>query len=218
MLPRETIHKTKVFFHKTLQNFKSFFSGGYQKLPRSFFFNPFSCGSANTRTYTTDQFYNEFYDQWLSDLNRIMKNDHNSIPGLKEPEMQSDAGAGSFVKSAKQSPIQSIHEEKAEENNNKMQSQLAGKKEDLCSQNMSGGGGAQVLAEKMKELEMMDVGDVEQVLDIQEALHYYSRLTSPVYLDMVDQFFVDIHSEFSAPQPSISINRPKGRLGSIRCR
>ncbi|PNY04491.1 ATP-dependent RNA helicase DDX11-like protein [Trifolium pratense] len=78
--------------------------------------------------------------------------------------------------------------------------------------------GVHELALKMKELDMNDSSDVEQVLDIEEALHYYSRLKSPVYLDIVDKFFTDIHSEFSVSQSSVSINRSKskGRFGSIR--
>ncbi|KAI4355644.1 hypothetical protein L6164_004394 [Bauhinia variegata] len=213
MLLRETIRKTKVFFNKTLFNFKSFFFGGYQKLPRSLSFNPFSCASSNALTYTRDEFYNEFYDEWQSDLNRIKKNGDYSISGsTKEPEI-SDAGTGSIVKFEKPSPVKDSHvgSGKAKEKKNKGHSQSAGKREGLCSS-----GGAQVLAQKMKELEMMDAGDVEQALDIEEALHYYSRLTSPVYLDIVDQFFVDMHSEFSAPQPSVRVKRQKERLDSIR--
>ncbi|KEH16561.1 hypothetical protein MTR_0147s0020 [Medicago truncatula] len=64
--------------------------------------------------------------------------------------------------------------------------------------------GAHVLAQKMKELDMMDSGDLEHVLDIEEALHYYSRLKSPVYLDIVNRFFIDINSDFTLPQPSVS--------------
>jgi len=79
--------------------------------------------------------------------------------------------------------------------------------------------GGNELAQKMKELEMMDTGDVEHVLDIEEALHYYSRLTSPVYLDIVDKFFTDMHTEFSVQESSVTAvkrSKSKGRLGSIR--
>ena len=81
----------------------------------------------------------------------------------------------------------SIHEERAQEKKNK------GKKEYLSSQNMNKK--AHVLAQKMKAMDMMDAGDLEHVLDIEEALHYYSRLKSPVYLDIVDKFFKDMQSE-----------------------
>lgn len=73
--------------------------------------------------------------------------------------------------------------------------------------------GVHELALKMKELEMNDSGDVEQVLDIEEALHYYSRLKSPVYLDIVDKFFTDMHSEFSVRNKH---SKSKGRFGAIR--
>jgi hypothetical protein len=58
----------------------------------------------------------------------------------------------------------------------------------------------------MKELEIMDVTDVEHVLDVEEALHYYSRLKSPVYLDIVDKFFINMYTEFSVPKASASTN------------
>ncbi|KAI4324743.1 hypothetical protein MLD38_030200 [Melastoma candidum] len=56
------------------------------------------------------------------------------------------------------------------------------------------------LARRMKELDMMDSdGDLEQVLDVEEALHYYSRLKSPVYMEIVDRFFMDMYNDFSTP-------------------
>ncbi|KAE9585869.1 hypothetical protein Lalb_Chr24g0395881 [Lupinus albus] len=65
--------------------------------------------------------------------------------------------------------------------------------------------GGKVLAQKMKELEIIKSGDIEHKLDIEEALHYYSRLTSPVYLNIVNKFFMDMNSEFSLLQPYVSI-------------
>lgn len=216
MLLRETIHKTKDFLHKTLKNFKAFFFGGYQRLPRSLSFNPFSCGvNGNARTFTRDQFYNEFYDQLQSDLNRFKRTDHsnNSLSDSMEkpPTMEDDAScAESFMSFQKKT-----HEERSK-SKHKGSSQN-GKKGDFKPQDMNNGGANNVLVQKMKELEMIDAaGDVEQVLDIEEALHYYSRLTSPVYIDIVDKFFVDMHSDFSTPQPSSSIKNSKGRLDSIR--
>lgn len=212
MLLRETVRKTKLLFHKTLRNFKSVLFGGYQKLPRSLSFNPFLGRSRNARTYTSDQFYNEFYEMLQSDLNRIRKGDGNSISRSREQPMEDAANTEILTKqSSKKSEDGVVLEEKR----NKGSGQL-GKKECLNSKSMNEG--AHDLAQKMKELEMMDSGDVEHVLDIEEALHYYSRLTSPVYLDIVDKFFTDMHSEISVPQSSISIknSKSKGRLGSIR--
>lgn len=51
------------------------------------------------------------------------------------------------------------------------------------------------MAKKIKELDMIiETGDIEQALDVEEALHYYSRLRSPEYLNIVDKFFDDLYS------------------------
>ncbi|CAK8574762.1 unnamed protein product [Lathyrus sativus] len=205
---RKTIHKTKSFFHKTLKNFRSFLSGGYQKLPRSLSFSPFLCNIDNAKTYTSDQFYNEFYDLLQSDLStmKVIANNNNTKSMSKEPAMEDAAKNGNFTCIAKQSPQKSTHDvtEKSKMNkSSSSQSQLRKK-------------GAHVLAQKMKELDMMDSGDLEHVLDIEEALHYYSRLKSPVYLDIVDKFFNEINSESIVPQPSISFKNSKERLAPIQ--
>ncbi|XWS69884.1 hypothetical protein CRYUN_Cryun03dG0002100 [Craigia yunnanensis] len=69
------------------------------------------------------------------------------------------------------------------------------------------------VAQKLKELEMMDMSNVDHVLDIEEVLHYYSRLTCPAYLDIVDKFFMDMYTEILGPPASPrSVNsRPKFR-------
>lgn len=210
MLLRETIRKTKVFFHKSLQNFLSFFSGEYQKLPRSLSFNPFLCRIGNARSHTSDQFYNEFYDLLQSDLSRIKMYGNNN---MVSSAMEDAASTGSFMCFAKQISPKNVHKEGAQEKKIKGSSHLR-KKEDLNSQNMNKK--AQVLAQKMKALDMMDAGDVEHELDIEEVLHYYSRLKSPVYLDIVDKFFMDIESEISVPKPCATHKPSKARLGPIR--
>ncbi|RDY04748.1 ATP-dependent DNA helicase DDX11, partial [Mucuna pruriens] len=207
MLLRETIRKTKVFFHKSLNNFCSFFSGEYQKLPRSLSFNPFLCRIGNASTHTSDQFYNEFYDLLQSDLNRIKMYGNNRFRSA----MEDAACNGSFMCFSKQSPQKSIHEERAQEKN-KGNSHLR-IKEDLNSQNMNKK--AHVLAQKMKALDMMDAGDLEHVLDLEAVPHYYSRLKSPVYLDIVDKIFKDMQSELPVPQPCACIKPSKARLGPI---
>ena len=197
---RKTIHKTKSFFNKRLKNFRSFFSGGYQKLPRSLSFN-FLCNMDNAKAYSSDQFYNEFYDILQSDLSTM-----KMFGKGKEPAMEDAARSGNFMCFSKQSPQRSANE-------GSVRSQLR-KTEDLNSQNMNKG--AHVLAQKMKKLDMMESGDLEHVLDIEEALHYYSRLKSPVYLDIVDRFFIDINSDLTLPQPSASFKSSKERLGPVQ--
>ncbi|XP_023515883.1 uncharacterized protein LOC111779922 [Cucurbita pepo subsp. pepo] len=82
------------------------------------------------------------------------------------------------------------------------------------------------VAKKMKELEKLDARDVDHALDIEEILHYYSRLSCPTYLEIVDKFFMDIFAEFCANPSSQQINpighessaglvRRKSRLGNV---
>ncbi|KAL9304469.1 hypothetical protein ACSQ67_021732 [Phaseolus vulgaris] len=212
---RQTFRKTKVFFHKSFQNFLSFFFGEYQKLPRSLSFNPFLCRIGNARAHRNDQFYNEFYDLLQTDLNRINMYGNNS---RSRSAMGAASCTESFVRFAKQRPQKSKIEERAQEKKKKKGSSHLKKKEDLNSQNMNKK--VHVLAQKMKAMDMVDAGDLEHVLDMEEALHYYSRLKSPVYVDIVDNFFMNIQSELSVSQPcaSSSIKPSKERLGSIRFR
>jgi hypothetical protein len=215
LLIRETIQKTNNCFYKTLQNLKAFFYGKYQKLPKPPSFNPFSCGSRGSRKdYQRDQFYIKFCDEWEASLDKA-KESYNisSLMASKEQRKEEDhACSGSFIKFAKQSPVKGRQEGVVEEKKNKESPQIG--KEESCSKNTNGEG--HVLAEKIKDLEMMETDDVEHVLDVEEALHYYSRLTSPLYLDIVDKFFMEMYTEFSVPQVSTSINSSKRKFGSIR--
>ncbi|KAL0010463.1 hypothetical protein SO802_005571 [Lithocarpus litseifolius] len=211
MLLRKTIYKTKILFQKTLENFQYIFFGGYQKLSRPASFSPFSRRSGKQKDHQRDQFYTNFCDEWEANLCKAKESYNNSIMATIDPKKEEDACGESFMKFAKQSPVDSIEEGVVKEKNK--ESPQIEKGEESCSKNMNGA--CQALAQKMKDLEMMGAGDVEQVLDIEEALHYYSRLTSPVYLDIVDKFFTDMYTEFSVPQASASINNSK-RLGSIR--
>ncbi|XP_022987886.1 uncharacterized protein LOC111485292 [Cucurbita maxima] len=83
-----------------------------------------------------------------------------------------------------------------------------------------------LVAKKMKELEKLDARDVDHALDIEEILHYYSRLSCPTYLQIVDKFFMDIFAEFCANpssqqtnpighQSSVGLVRRKSRLGNV---
>ncbi|KAL1203560.1 hypothetical protein V5N11_033420 [Cardamine amara subsp. amara] len=75
-----------------------------------------------------------------------------------------------------------------------------------------------LLAQKMKDLNMVDLRDVEHALDVREALRCYSSIRSPVYLDIVDNFFTDMYYEFSDPRTaaSASINGSRRKAGSFR--
>ncbi|KAF8044564.1 hypothetical protein N665_7874s0001 [Sinapis alba] len=73
-----------------------------------------------------------------------------------------------------------------------------------------------MLAQKMKDLNMVDLRDVEHASDVREALRCYSSIRSPVYLDIVDNFFTDMYYEFSDPRTSSSINGSRRKAGSFR--
>ncbi|XP_010098064.2 uncharacterized protein LOC21408861 [Morus notabilis] len=128
---------------------------------------------------------------------------------MKEEESACDEN---YLKLEEQNPVKNKKQGLKEKK--KIGSSRVGKAKEPNSRNTNATG--HVLAQKMRELEMIDAGDMEQALDIEEAIHYYSRLKSPVYLDIVDKFFVDMYSELSIPQASAKISNSKRRRGSFR--
>ncbi|CAN8270203.1 unnamed protein product [Cochlearia groenlandica] len=69
------------------------------------------------------------------------------------------------------------------------------KKPEACSSRSSSSRDCDTMEKKIKEMYMIDhTGDIEHALDVEEALHYYSLLRSPVYLNIVDKFFNDLYS------------------------
>ncbi|KAG5387117.1 hypothetical protein IGI04_038587 [Brassica rapa subsp. trilocularis] len=75
----------------------------------------------------------------------------------------------------------------------------------------------EMLAQKMKDFNMVDLRDVEHASDVQEALRCYSSIRSPVYLDIVDNFFTDMYNEFSDPLTTTSsIKGSRRKAGSFR--
>lgn len=144
-----------------------------------------------------DNFYKEFCEQWDTDDNNINQN----ITVSEKNDIESNR---SMINPQDQKPVAS--------------SSLEEQKDVGCSKNVSVVNQSNVMEQKMKELEMMDVKDEEHVLDIEEVLHYYSLLTSPIYQDLVDKFFTDMYSDFNLPQPPVrsnSLSRSKRRLGPL---
>ncbi|KAL9232079.1 hypothetical protein vseg_007225 [Gypsophila vaccaria] len=76
--------------------------------------------------------------------------------------------------------------------------------------------GAYLLAQKMKDLDMMEVEDVNHVLDVEEALNYYSRLSCPAYVDIVDRFFMDMYQDFLVPKSSVNLSSSSRRLCPLK--
>ncbi|CAL1378066.1 unnamed protein product [Linum trigynum] len=234
---RESIDKTKTFFQTTLLTLKSLLFGGYQKLPKPPFNNPFSCGTGFNPDHIADhEYYTNFCNELECDLEKVMKlktTNHKPIMAPKETpaapsreaHRQSTTCHVSPIKAVSTSPVKKPQKKhKDEKSTSKRSKKLGGEEEEQCSSKKQlkkkkmSNEESYALARKMKELEMIDVSDVEHVLDVEEALHYYSRLKSPVYLDIVDKFFTDMYQEFTIPhQASVaSVNSSRRRLASFR--
>lgn len=223
MLLRDSIQKTKNFFHKTVESLKSFIFVGYQKLSKPALPAPFSCTGNSRKKHQKDRFYTDFCNDWEAEagVEAAAKMRNNNAMTLKQQMKEEDECSGSSLNFSETSPVkknkkqtEGKDDEKKKKKKQVGSSQLSKGEEQYYYKRNGGEGYA--LAQKMKELEMMDVGDMEHVLDVEEAIHYYSRLKSPVYLSIVDKFFMDMYSEFSVPQATASINSSKRRFGSIR--
>lgn len=234
MLLRNSISNTKKFFQKTLQSFKSFFSGGsYQRIPKTPpHNNPCSYSTVgidmNAQTSFNnkglDKFYNDFNNQWDPDKEKAKKrNRKQMISSSSSSKQENNELHGNFMKFSKVSPVKNYQIQRREDyiyNHNKVKSIYEGKRssrqDESSKHNTRDQGRSYLVAQKLKELEMMDISNVDHVLDIEEVLHYYSRLTCPAYLDIVDKFFMDMYAEFFGPPVTPRSVNSKPRLHSLR--
>ncbi|XP_010249740.1 PREDICTED: uncharacterized protein LOC104592209 [Nelumbo nucifera] len=211
MVQGNPITKTKKFLRNTIQSFKSLFlsggGGGYERLPKSPPSNPFSCaGEDSIITHQSfrelDKFYTDFTKQWDSNQDKARKKNKKTAMATKEPMKEGDVYInGSFMKFVKQStPAKSKNEDRRKDNEKRSIIRANGgrKQGQSCSSGVRERG-SYLMAQKLRELEMMDVNDVDHALDIEEVIHYYSRLTCPAYLDIVDKFFMEMYSELFTP-------------------
>lgn len=148
--------------------------------------------------------YAEFAHQWDSGEGKARRQRRKKI-AIASPEItaqEKEIYSGSFMKFAKAKSV-NRNEMKRRKDDMKMISVHEGRRGEKtsCCEDMEEER-SYLIAQKLRELEMMDVGNVDHVLDIEEVLHYYSRLTCPAYLDMVEKFFMDICSEFFSPSAS----------------
>ncbi|KAE8700649.1 RAD3-like DNA-binding helicase protein isoform 1 [Hibiscus syriacus] len=213
----ESIQKTKNLFHKSVDNLKSFISLGYQKLCKQTLPDPFPCSGRSRKKDRKDRSLPDFSYNWEVGLevSKTRNNDAIVATSVTEEMRDEDECGGSLMNFSDTSPEKKVKESGGKEEKKRVRSSKVSKGEEQYYYKRNGDG-SYALAQKMKELEMMDVGDMEHVLDVEEALHYYSRLRSPVYLSIVDRFFMDMYSELYLPPASASINRSKRRFGSIR--
>ncbi|OIW15987.1 hypothetical protein TanjilG_04522 [Lupinus angustifolius] len=184
------IRTTKKFFQKTIKNFKSFFSSSYyEMLPKTPPYNDhFSYSVAATSVKNMDNNNNTSYmelenfynDQWDSEKDKETKrrNKNKAALMLSSPTNQNNE----VYKKKNQ-----VYKREECENQNKKKNFF-------------------MVEEKLRELEMLDINNEDHVLDIEEILHYYSRLTCPAYIEIVDKFFMQMYSELFGLAWPCSVN------------
>ncbi|CAN4098353.1 unnamed protein product [Withania somnifera] len=179
MLLKKTFQKTKNLFLKTLHNLNSFLFRSHHKLPKVCHFNPFFSRS-NRIPSSIIQELDDFYRDFSQQLEHCIQNE------VPERKCTGEESANNTMKD--QIQRRTCCEDKLGD--------------DLLRATSKG----EILAQKMKELDMMDEEDLDQMLDIKEVLYYYSHLKCPVYLDIVDRYFMDIYNELSLPQTFTNVN------------
>ncbi|GAV82127.1 hypothetical protein CFOL_v3_25580 [Cephalotus follicularis] len=208
MLLRNSIYTTKKFLQKSLESFKSLIScGGYQKLPKTCPYNnsfPYSAGlDMNTQLNHKDleKFYTDFTDRGDYDKDKVKRRIKEKA--ISSPPKQEQETRESSVKNYNIEREKDHHHHHHRRRHNcdyKMKNVYERKRvEDSCSSKGTSEGSTSLVEQKLKEIEKMDVSNVDHVLDIEQVLHYYSRLTCPPFLDIVDKFFLDMCAEFLEP-------------------
>ncbi|KAL3532444.1 hypothetical protein ACH5RR_005965 [Cinchona calisaya] len=201
MLLRTAFSNTKKFFQKTVESFKSFLSGGYERLPKNSPCSSFPCGGGGIHHQLKD-------NQSYKELDKVVYTSNSTsqiqLWDVVETEKQFFKGK-SKKKSEASTPekgYDQVDDQIKEKKNYSKKKKIVydGKIYENISSNqkilmMRDQERRFLVAKKLKELEMLDNGNVEHVLDIEEVLHYYSRLTCPAYVDIVDKFFMDMYSE-----------------------
>ncbi|OUZ99950.1 hypothetical protein BVC80_9069g66 [Macleaya cordata] len=216
MLLRNTFSNTKKFFSKTFQNFKSLVSGGgYQRLPKTPPFNDHHHQYFKTHQSFRefDNIYTEFSNRssWedQSDQNKTIKKrnkkkttlimDHEKEPMMNNHAEEEEVYNGSFMKFANnQNPVteEDIEKQKKQRSSSHGSTGRYQGVNDDQTERIREQGRNNLVKQKMKELVMMDMRNMDHVMDVEEMIYYYSHLTCPVYLDIIDKFFMELYSEF----------------------
>lgn len=196
--------------HRTVEPIKDLLLGGYQRLPKASSFLGLACREPKIyESFLTHQSsHSDFYVESMKESGQLNKpNDDNSAQTESAPagdgRVREDIMViGSFLnfgnirngrlvdKSGGGEGMGSIDIRKNLDGSDKMKSEipspsassnLAELKAEACA----------IFEQRLKEM-VMEHDDPQDWLDIQEFLYYYSRLTCPFYIDMVNNFFMDI--------------------------
>lgn len=197
MVLKRSIHQVKNVFHRSLLNIKSLVSKRYNQLSRAPSFKSMPSSNKNRKMQQVDNLYR--------DISEESETDHDEVVEAKKSSVTK-----SIPKDSNLSNRRSLRSN-AEKSVGKTTREVRVKEEKKIGQRRGC-----ILAEKIKELEMVDAYDDDHIMDIEEALQHYSLLTCPAYQDIVDNFFMNMYSEFLLPEPSASINNSMRRLHSMR--
>ncbi|KAL5729257.1 hypothetical protein ACHQM5_002232 [Ranunculus cassubicifolius] len=187
MLFKGTISSTKRFFKTTIQSFKSLLSGGYERLPKSSPFNPLSC--AGIGDLKTRRSFKELDSFSADTTNQRELNEEKNKNKVNED-------LGKF-----QQEVWKVEPPKLKcplRGRNIKNGQKCSSKGERNSHPQTTEEG--MVLRRLKQLELMDKSNLDHALDIEEVLHYYSQLTSPAYLEIVDRFFMQMYSDIFHPQ------------------
>lgn len=164
---RSSLSSTRKLFQRTIQSVKSLFSEKttYQRLPKLPPFKSFSCQSYRE----LDRFYSEFTNQW--DNERDVQD--NVVDVLSTSELEQ---------------LRNDHNNNDEKKDSRLIADEEMSEKDVIQRRC-------LVTEKLKDLEMIDSDNLDNVQDIEEVLHLYSRLTCPVYIEMFDKFVMDMYAD-----------------------
>ncbi|XP_030530181.1 uncharacterized protein LOC115740739 [Rhodamnia argentea] len=231
MLLRSSLSNTKKFFRRTIESFTSFLScGNYQKLPKT----PSPCvdpyNNANGSSVypppskDLDRFYTDFTGRRDSDKgnqHKAKKRSMDRAAAVFMDRVQEKATRWEenpptkFSMSKPTTPSKNDHRERREWPGKKMvrsSSSHDRRREGSSCSKSAREARSGLIAQKLKELERMDMSNIDHVLDVEEVLHYYSLLTCPAYLEIVDKFFTEMYDEFfGALMPTAHASRGRSR-------
>lgn len=201
MLLRRSLSNTKKFFQRTIRSVKSLFSrSSYQRLPKIPPLKPFSClGRGGLDRNFSQSYYRDLDQYFYSDFTNRWDGDELEAAVKKRSEEVCNED-------------HIVGERKVEEKKRLIVYDVGKEKEFIGISSSSSSSNIWLerrglVEKKLKELEMMDLSNVENVLDIEEVLHYYSRLTCPVYIDIFDRFFIHMYSDLFNLQAAVAHGR-----------
>jgi len=202
--------------HRTVEPIKDLLLGGYQRLPKASSFLGLACREPKIHeSFLSHQsFHSDFYVESMKESDHLSK--PNDLLALDDNSAQTESAPkddgrdredimviGSFLNFGNirngrlvdnsiggEGIGINVSSTKALDGSEKMNSELRPPSASL-SLAESKAEACVIFERTLKEM-VMEHDDPQDWLDIHEFLYYYSRLTCPFYIDMVNTFFMDI--------------------------